>query len=464
MIQSTPGSRIDAPSVAVSAPLVKSIPPSQWLWISYIWLFLASTRSLSTWLSVAGQSGTPVDPDLSGSPIDSVWLMVLMMTGLAVLGSRAKQTKGILRRNKWLIVLFVYMAVSVLWSNFPAISFRRCIRSIGTFVMVLLVLTEDDPLAAIRTLLRRMYLVVIPFSILAIKYFRNIGVMYDWSGKEEMWTGLAMHKNNLGQVAMCSGLVSAWAVMQSWARKKPTLDLLLLVLTLWVLRGSKNSHSSTAILGFVAGAAVLFGLHYIRKRAARAKRIILVGTIAFVLLAPMVYVAFEAFDTTPVTLVLDATGRDLTLTDRTLLWADLLQNAANTPVLGVGFGAFWVGHIGYDLYPLDNWSQKTPGWRPGEGHNGYLDVYVDLGMIGLALVLVVIGLAFAGALDDLQNDFELGRLRLALLVSIVINNVAESSLLKGTHSLWFVFLLVAVNLPRRKPRESQYRVTIPIAA
>lgn len=137
----------------------------------------------------------------------------------------------------------------------------------------------------------------------------------------------------------------------------------------------------------------------------------------------------------------------MTFTGRTGLWKDLLNNAEKNSVFGVGFGAFWVGRIGYAMYPLDNWTRATPEWRPGEGHNGYLDAYVDLGVIGMMLVLLVIGLAFAGALNDLQNDFEFGSLRLTLLLSIVMNNLTESSLLKGTHSLWFVFLLVAVNVP-----------------
>jgi O-antigen ligase len=457
---------LDTPLVETPAPTVKPGPPSGWIWIPWVWLFLASTRSLSSWLSLAGQGGAVADPDLSGNPADSVLLMVLIVLGLFVLGSRAEQTKRILSRNKWLIVLFIYMALSIAWSNFPAISFRRGVRSMGTLAMVLVVLTEHDPLGAMRALLRRVYLVFIPLSIVAIKYFRNIGVMYDYSGNEEMWTGLAVHKNNLGQVAMCSGLVSTWQVLQNWARKRLTLDLLLLVLTLWLLRGSKNSHSSTAIVGFIVGVAVLFGLQFIKRRAARAKRTIVVALVALVAFSPLVYLALEAFDTTPVGLVLSATGRDLTLTDRTLLWTDVLNNAAKNPVLGVGFGAFWVGHIGYDMYPLPNWSRKTPGWRPGEGHDGFIDVYVDLGVIGVVLVLLVVGSAFAGAFNDLENEFELGRLRLTLLLSVVLNNVTESSFLKGTHSLWFVFLLVAVNVPRsalwvRSRRAEQLQPRLP---
>jgi O-antigen ligase len=110
------------------------------------------------------------------------------------------------------------------------------------------------------------------------------------------------------------------------------------------------------------------------------------------------------------------------------------------------------------LYPFPNWSLVTHTWRPGEGHNGYIDVYVDLGVIGVALVLLVIGFAFAGALDDLHNQFELGRLRLTLLLSILTNNLAESSLLNGTHSLWFLFLLVAVNTPTATQRVQSERV------
>lgn len=414
----------------------------------FVWLFIASTRSVSTWLAGGKLDRGATDlADVSGSPVDRALLTALIILSLFVLYSRAERTKKILARNKWLIVLCVYMALSIVWSNFPGITFRRCVRSIGALVTVLVVLTEDDPLGGIRALLRRVYLLHIPLSILAIKYFRDIGVAYNWSGVEEMWVGLANHKNNLGQVAMCSGLYSTWQVLQNWSKKKLTLDLLLLVLTLWVLRGSKNSHSSTAILGFAASAVVLLGLQFIKKRAARAKRIILVGLIASVVVSPFVALGFEAFNTTPVGLVLNATGRDLTLTDRTLLWTDLLNNAKENPVTGVGFGAFWVGHIGYDMYPLPNWSRKTPEWRPNEGHNGYIDVYVDLGAIGVVLLIFVLGSAVVGALNDLQDQFELGSIRLVLLLSIIINNMAESSFLKGTHSLWFVFLLVAVNVP-----------------
>jgi O-antigen ligase len=393
-----------------------------------------------------------VDPDLSGSAPDRALLIVLIVLGLVVLGARARRTKQILACNKALIVLFIYMALSVLWSNFPGISLRRYFRSVGTLVMVLVVLTEREPLDALRALLRRLYLVHIPLSIATIKYVRNIGVAYTWDGVQEMWVGLTMHKNNLGQVAMCSGLLSTWQILRHWATTKVTLDLLLLVLTLWVLAGSTTSHSAAAILGFTVGLGALFGSQLVRKRTAQARRIVLRGTMILMLSAAFGYFVLEALHTSPVEVLLQGAGRDATLSDRVFLWQDLLNNAAKNPVIGVGFGAFWVGRIGYALYPFPNWSRVTHTWRPAEGHNGYIDVYVDLGLIGLALVIVVIVLALDGALNDLQNRFELGRFRVALLLGILTNNVAESSLLNGTHSLWFLFLLVAVHVPTQAQR------------
>jgi len=442
---------LETPEVAADAPALNQPGPSYWIWIPFVWLFLVSTRSVSRWLTITAVDATTVDPDQFGSPWDRALLTLLMALGLCVLIARFKRTKEILRNNKWLVVLFLYMASSVIWSNFPDITMRRWFRSAGALMMVLVALTESDPLGSVRALLRRLYLVHIPLSIIAIKYFRNIGVAYTWNGLQEMWVGLAVHKNNLGQVATCSGLVSTWQVLQNWSRKKLSLDLVLLLLTLWVLEGSQTSHSSTAILAFLFSASVLLVLQFLKHRAYDAKRIILGTTLAIALLAPFAYIVLDYFDTLPAAMVLGATGRNATFSDRTYLWQDLLDNAAKRPVLGVGYGAFWVGPIGYALYPLPNWSLVTLTWRPGEGHNGYLDVYVQLGAVGVALVLLVIGSAIGGALDDIQHRFELGSLRLTLLLSILVNNVAESSLLDGTHSLWFLFLIAAVRIPAANP-------------
>jgi len=454
---------LSTPSTGVPAQPIGSQAPSRWIWVPLVWLFFASTRQLSTW--IAWDKPTATNSDLGGSPVDRLLMTSLIVLGLYILHLRWSKAKKILANNKWIVVLFLYMALSVIWSNFPGITVRRWVRSAGNLEMALVVLTERYPLEAVRVMLRRLYLVITPLSAYAVKYMRNIGVAYNWDGVEEQWIGLSTDKNSLGQVTMVSGLFLLWSIFKDWPQRKSkrilrklVTEIAVLGVALWLLRGSKNAHSSSAIIGFIACTAVLVALQTIRRRSGRAKSIILGCIVGVALLAPLISMVFEALNITPVKFVLQETGRDMTLTDRTLIWTDVLNNAAKHPFFGVGMGAYWVGPIGYDLYPMPNWSAKTPEWRPEEGHNGYIDVYAELGLVGEFMMLGIIVSAITGALNHMQTDFQFGSLRLVVLLSILANNFTETSFLSGTHDFWFLFLLFAINPPRQAKQRTAKRL------
>jgi len=436
--------------------------PSWCLWIPYVWFFFTSTRALSSWIS-GGRTGLTIATNESGSPLDRALMTFLIGCGTCIIFYRGQQTKRIVSKNPWLLLLFVFLELSILWSNFPEISIRRGIRSAGALVMAMVVLTERSPATAVPLLLRRLYLVHIPASIIAVKYFRHFGVLYNWDGSEEEWAGVATDKNSLGHLVMCCALFSIWEILQTWPqRRQHRLTLLrsvsLLVLSLFLLQGSKNSYSSTALIGFAACSVVIIALQFVKTRHTHARRVILTATMALAICAIPIFLLFQALDTSPVDMVLHATGRNMTFTDRDLIWADVMNNAAKQPLLGVGIGAFWVGPIGYHMYPMPNWSGKTPGWRPEQAHNGFLDVYVQLGLVGLALFGIAIVSAFASGLKHLETDFHLGSLRLILLLAVLISNTTETSFLDGTHGLWFLFILLAMNLPgaTRRRQATQY--------
>jgi len=456
LITLDPASTIATSPVKKVAFTTRQGKPSIWIWVPWVWLLFAATRQPSRWLLW----NKPVNfnaQDASGSPIDRILMSALMAIGIYVLARRSKNVSRILENNKWLVLFLVYTGLTILWSNFPGYSLVRYIRTLGVLEMVLMVLTERYPDEAIRVLLRRLYLVHICLSAFTIKYVRNIGIFYDWSGQEEDWVGLSTDKNSLGQVAMCSGIVWLWQILHWWRNRKEKgrtkaflLNGVCLIVTLWILRGSKTVHSSTSIIGFVVCASALLGLQLMRRRAANAKRLIAGSIVAFLFVVPPAYLAFEVLGSTPVTLVVQATGRNMTFTDRNLIWKDVFNIAKKQPLLGVGVGALWVGPIGYSLYPMPNWSAKTPEWRPQEAHNGYIDTYAQVGILGFALLVIVIGCGISGALDDLQNRFEFGSLRLVLFIGVLLCNMTESSFLLGTSHLWFIFLLLAINRPKSK--------------
>jgi len=81
--------------------------------------------------------------------------------------------------------VLVFALLSILWSDFPFVSFKRWFRDLGNYLVILVVVSDPNPLEAARTLLRRFCYLLIPLSILLIKYFPYLARQY------EVWTGNA---------------------------------------------------------------------------------------------------------------------------------------------------------------------------------------------------------------------------------------------------------------------------------
>ena len=132
-----------------------------------------------------------------------------------VLFARRRHAGTFLRGNGPLVVFLLYCAVSVLWSDYPSVAFKRWTKTLGDVVMVLVVLTDPDPSAAVKRLLARSGFLLIPLSILLIKYYPDLGRTYSpWTGTPYN-IGVATGKNGLGFVCLIFGLGSLWRVLEA---------------------------------------------------------------------------------------------------------------------------------------------------------------------------------------------------------------------------------------------------------
>ena len=137
---------------------------------------------------------------------------------------------------------------------------------------------------------------------------------------------------------------------------------------------------------------------------------------------------------------IEALGRNPTLTDRTIVWADVLA-LQKQPLIGYGFESFW---LGTRLEVL--WAKWW--WRPTQAHNGYIETYLNLGVVGLALLGSVILSGFRSITRSFADDLEFARLRMGLLFAILAFNLTEAAF-KGMHFVWTIFYIVAMDVPRR---------------
>lgn len=403
------------------------------LWIPLIWVGLLASRPFSRWLN-------PIDLSLSGgaeegSPLDRNILSVLIAAAAFVLFTRRLRLTQWIKHNPWLFVFFFYCGISILWSDFPAIALKRWIRAVGALLMILVVLSEEDPVEALAMLIRRCAYILIPLSVLVIKYYREQGVVYDaWTGAE-LLVGVTTDKNALGRLCLVCGLFVMWEIITSkhnshihQDRLNKAIRFIMLATTLWLL---KLADSATSLVGIVIGAAIIvaLGLSPIRKSSRFLGTLAVLG-VATAITFTMSFGLAER--------VAAGLGRNLTLTDRTFIWADLLNMQTN-PVIGVGYDSFWLG---------ERLMRFVETRHVTTSHNGYLEMYLELGTVGLCLFAALLLSVFQKAKRSMEVSLAYGRLRLAILTVFLLYNITESGY-KVTTFICFVLMLVAIEFPAK---------------
>jgi len=412
-----------------------------------LWYMTGASHMFGEWcyiwgVPLPGSSGNAAD----GSIVDASFYMVLTIIGTYLLYRRRFDLGGLLRSNPRVTTLFAFMALSILWSAYPFVSFKRYIKVLGSVVMAMLVLTDEHPMDATFTILRRCLYVHLPMSIVCIKYFREIGIAYDWDGTSHMWNGISTSKNTLGQVAMLGVLYFYWEIRRNWrARSWRQFNIIYLVMAIFLLKGAEGAISMTSLSVCGLAMFVFIRLQALRSRPDVARRFVLrffALTVALVTLV-LVHSVVMFSENSLFGQIITKLGRNITLTDRTYIWSDVYAAAAKHPLIGVGFGGFWIGREAN--IP---WAGKLT-WILAQAHNGYVDTYLQIGWIGGILLAIVLFSTVPRLLAAMEEDFDFGCFRIALLITIIFVNITESTYLRGDHHLWFIMQLVIWQVPRR---------------
>ena len=119
---------------------------------------------------------------------------------------------------------------------------------------------------------------------------------------------------------------------------------------------------------------------------------------------------------------------------------------AEHPWVGTGFESFWLGERAKALW-------ETHWWHPNEAHNGYLEIFLTLGWVGVALLGFVMAWGYRNVVRSLRLSPELSRLRLAYFTVAVLYNMTEAGF-KVMHPVWITFLLAIIATPPEGSREN----------
>lgn len=272
----------------------------------------------------------------------------------------------------WPAVALVALALlSTAWSGAPDITLRRSFAFLGTTAFGILLASRYDT----RTLLLRVAAALGVAAVLSVVFavaLPSYGV--DQGVHAGAWQGIYTEKNTLGQMMALSTVV--FLILRPTLRRR-WIGTAGALLSIGLVLLSTSKSALTILLVFAVLAALFRTLRLTYTLAVPI-------AIGFVLAGGSVAVWLA----TNVESALLAMGKDPTLTGRTEMWATLIRSAAERPWTGYGYSAFWLGWQGPSAKALAEIGWETPG-----AHNGYLDLSLQLGVLGLGIFAA--GFAFA---------------------------------------------------------------------
>lgn len=400
------------------------------IWIPTALVMVLGSRPLSSWISGGGQVR-------SATLLDQVFLLLALGAPLIIGSIRGVNWGKFLAANMPLLLLYAYFAATAIWSQDPAGSAIRIVKDFGLLFVVGLIYSEKEPVQAMRTIFIRCACILFPLSIVFNRWFPNFGRDFGM-GEVLMHTGVTTQKNSLGEIVWVFSTFIVWDYIDSIppARRKGLLqgmplDYVALLLMGVVLLNESQSKTSLICLAIVAALSM--------RKGALASGATSAAAFAICLATPFLLFSSKMFGDV-IAPIVNALGRDMTFTGRTNIWDHINATTVN-PIIGCGYWTFWQGPGGLEISKEINWPIPT-------AHCGYLDLYLDGGILGLTVfffALVAYGWRFISRKGVGRSQL----VGLAMLCAAIIYNLTESSFVR-LGPLWFATLLMIVAFPQRR--------------
>jgi len=395
-----------------------------------IFVVLVLLYSTAAFLPVLQGDRAPNSGAWLGTLVTNVLWILIYANTLRLLLRRVVSPFADLKRN-WALVILVGLApLSLFWSDARLLTFLKSGSLIGT-ALISLYLVRQFSTRRILVLGGWALGIAWAATIVFVVWIPKYGL-----GTDEFqgdWLGVYGQKNNLGSTMATAFLMFFLLSQFTPGRKLRYLSLSFLALVEVYLSDSTTSLVICLLLPaiFWMTRICVVPSKYLTWR--RVAVLLLLGSIALTTACN-----FEQLTT--------GIGKDPTLTGRTALWLLVLGAIAEKPMLGYGYEAFW---------RVDQTSADEIWARIGQdlfySHNGWLEVWLGLGIGAVVLITSILGLTFYRALGLLRQRFCLETAWYWMfLCYLVLSNLTEASLMRSNTLAWILFLCVLQQVAQSK--------------
>ena len=362
-----------------------------------------------------------------------LWLPLVLVNYRPVLGNYAKYW--------WILGFGLLACLSIFWSAAPGVTARASVQYFSHIVCALIVARTIDVRTLTLGALVGIMLVVVYSLLFGVYHYDPIDGSYSF-------VGAFSSKNQLGFYGSL-GVYFAFAALFILHMRG---QWRLLALCVGGLSGYAlfASQSATSIIATAVTLAASAGIAFVLMLAPRSRKMLfLVGLILLML------VVAGALNGGVIDLVLGAFGKDSTLTGRTYLWSEGLRAVGEAPFVGVGYQAYWVQGFS-EAERL--WEEFYIPTRSGfHFHNTFIEALVELGYVGLVLLVMTMVGVIGGHLKRLLTEQrnEESFLLLGIVLMLAVRAFFEVDVMHpyaiGSFLLYYSAGLLATKQPRPIP-------------
>jgi len=343
-------------------------------------------------------------------------------------------------QRKSLVVLLAWVGLSIVWSIDRRVTIRHFVALLFTsFIGVYFGIRYD-----LREQLRLISIalgIVIVSSAVACLVFPQYGIGAENPFDEPAWQGVLSAKNNLATLLVLAALI---LLIQFFRRIRPipvVVGIILLFCMVFL------TQAKTALVYFALAVVTFPFVRAFQRNPARRRRIIVLGSLMFGGLASWAYLNWEAF--------VGYLGRDPGFTGRFVLWGLSFTWIRERPFLGHGYDAFWSDYYGpaADFRTASGWLVAT------HAHNGFINLWLDLGIIGVLLFVVAFALSYRSALKLAKTNDILDIWPIVFLTFLFVYSLTEIGFMSRNDLYWILFTSIVVGLHRQNTFVDKHEVS-----
>ena len=298
---------------------------------------------------------------------ESVATLSVSIVVLVLVVPLRKPIFGVCTRERVFTALTILAIASCVWSEVPILSLGRSLFLLVDTLFAFYLFVRFNPEQQMRLVLILGWISLLS-SFVFVLVFPRFGVSHVIVAGA--WRGIYAQKNSCSAATLVLLPAGFYVAAPGLIRKLARLAYIGLSILLVVQTQSAMGRITLALL-----LALVSGIAIIRRIAIKDRLILFLAAVilvAGIFATAVVHIGEIAF----------IMGKDLTLTGRTRIWQAVLPVILRHPLTGYGYMAFWRGYEGVSADV-----SLTAGWAVASSHNGFLEVWLMLGLVGLVPVL-----------------------------------------------------------------------------